>query len=160
MRTTSRLAGSAVLVVMLSGCIPHVGNSPAPTMAVGREGDELEMSYFPCDDELLLEVTVRRIDEVLGGGRVDGPILWQARSATGVATDGVVLGGTPDGFEVTVPLDGRLPLERELLVAMRTSRLESAEVDVFLPSDLAQDEVQAYFGEMPREEFETQDFDC
>ena len=150
-------------LVMLTGCIPHVGNSPAPFMAVGtaaREGDQLEMFYFPCRDELLLEVTVQRVDEALGGGLVDGPVLWQVRSAQGVATDRVTLGETPSGFEVAVPLDRPLPMDREILVEMRTSRFESADVDVFTPSELRSDEVQVYFGEMPREEFEAQNLDC
>lgn len=145
---------------MLTGCIPHAGTSPSPTMAVAREGDRLEMFYLACQDELLLEVTVQRIDEVLGGGLVDGPVLWQVRSAQGVAIDRVTLGETPAGFEVAVPLDGPLPMDGEILVGMRTTRFESADVDVFTPSKLRPDEVQVYFGEMPREEFEDQPAGC
>jgi hypothetical protein len=158
MRLFSPLA--VCILIMLSGCIPHVGNSPAPFMAVAREGDRLEMFHFACQDELLHEVTVQRIDEVLAGGVVNGPVLWQVRSTKGVATDRVILGETPSGFEVTVPLNSQLPLDRDISVSMRTSRFEETGVDVFTPSELRSDEVRVYYSEMPRQEFEAQTFDC
>jgi len=157
MRTLSPLLVS--LLFMLTGCIPHLGTSPAPFMAVGREGKQLEMFYPSCRDDLLLEVTVRRIDAVRAGGLVDGPVLWQVQSAKGEAIYRVTLGETPSGFDVTVPLKGHLPLDRQISVEMRTARFENTDVDVFTPSELRSDEVQVYFGEMPREEFEAET-DC
>ena len=133
------------------------GNSPDPFIGIGYNGAKAELLYL-CEDELVHGVRVQRVDSV-DQGHVTGPILWEIESDSGRRASRITIGEAPQGFDVITPLTGVLPLNEEVQMVLQSPRGHSEPLSVKL-SELAPDEVAVYFGEMPRSEFEDQQFGC
>ena len=145
--------------IALGGCVPHIGTGPAASLGVLLDGSTAEVRYL-CDEARVYELTVQRIDEVIAGGGVRGPILWSIESSRGVPVSSIELGTPPEGFEERVRLEEPPARDDWLIVRLRTDPDEDVINVDFRLSEIEPDEVAVFSEEMPRDEFLAQDFSC